>query len=178
MSNLYSLVKDKKDLESNLEDCLTYTEELEKIWRDNEIAIKAKIDSYGYVLDEIDSKIDFIKRKEETLKELRKKLEKETDNIKRRLNMISQEIPLEGNEYRFKPYNSVNRTVDIYQVEPELKRYIVNMDYKRFQEFESMVNLDIADNIYTYTTKVNVTDLPEDHPAIVANIAPTVRRLK
>ena len=176
--NLYEIVKEKKHLEEQLEDCDTYTQELEKIWEDNEIELKAKIDAYGYILDDIDSRKKFLKDKMDKIKDIMKSLERTEKELKQRLHNVSNNDILQGKEYKFNPYISMRREVNMDLVEPERKKYIVTMDYNWFTQFEAIANIDYNEAEYTYTTKCNVTDLPENHPAIVINLEHTVRRLK
>ena len=176
--NLYEIVKEKKHLEEQLEDCDTYTEELERIWRDNEIELKAKIDSYGYVLDDISNRKEYLKSKISKMKDIINSLEKAEEKLKSNLHAYSDGIKLEGKEYKFSPYFSERREVDMNLVEPKEKKYIVTMDYNWFTQFEAIANIDYNEAEYTYTTKCNVTDLPKEHPAIITKVTPSVRIIK
>lgn len=175
---LYEIVKKKADLEEQLEDYDTYSEELEKVWQDNEIAFAEKVDAYGYVLDDTANRIDFLKAKNKRIKEAIDRLEKIEEKVKTRLNLLTEGMEvIKGKEYNFKRWNSVTREVDMMKVEPKNKTYIVTMDYDNFIIFESVANAEFGKE-YSYKTKCNVTDLPKDHPAIIEKVTPSVRRVK
>lgn len=186
MANLYDLMKNKVHLESQLEDADTFTQELEAIWEDNNIELKAKIDAYGYVLDTIDKDVQFLKAKKTKLNDIQKHLEKEKEKIKTRLNNIANGEPLRGNEYSFHPFTSrVTDHIEENLVEPEYKTYSATMNWHQMMLVKHLFSdtpatFDIAENDKAkeeiiWKENVSVSGLPENHPAIVYKITPSVR---
>lgn len=174
MPTLTALIEQKQHLESQLEDALTYTEELEQIWENTELAISHKVDAYGFVIDDLKNKIDYLADKKRKITDIKQKLENEIERIKQRLNYHCGGNKLVGNEYKLHPFNSVSNTVNMDLVEEERKTYVVNMNFEQFTKFNAMC-MDENLPTFTYTTKCNVSDLPEGHKAIVTNIKPSVR---
>lgn len=174
MPTLTALIEQKQHLETQLEDVLTYTEELEDVWNNTNLEIAKKVDAYGFVIDDIKNKIEFLAEKKRKITDIKQKLENEIERIKYRLNQHCDGNKLVGNEYKMSPFISNTKTVDMYKVEPENKKYIVEMNYDQFSKFEAMC-MDEKLNTYKYTTKCNVTDLPEGHKAIITKLIPSVR---
>ncbi len=186
MSSLYEIVKQKKDLEEQLEDFDTYSEELERVWKDNEITLAEKVDAYGYVIDDIANKKNFLKAKYKRIKEAIDKFEKNEETIKTRLHQVMDVMRMDvikGNEYNFKKWNSVTHSVNPDKVEIELKKCPVIMNISLFNKFCDWVKEEgISTDEYTAQFHKlivpTVTQLPENHPAIVTKITPSVKRVK
>lgn len=174
MPTLTALIEQKQHLETQLEDVLTYTEELEDVWNNTNLEIAKKIDAYGFVIDDIKNKMDYLAEKKRKITDIREKLGNEIERIKYRLNQHCDGKKLVGNEYKMNPFTSTTNTIDMLQVEPEYKKYIVEMDYDQFSRFEAMC-MDESLNTYKYTTKCNLSDLPEGHKAIITKLVPSVR---
>lgn len=174
MPTLTALIEQKQHLETQLEDAFTYTEELEQAWQNTELDIARKVDAYGYVIDDLKNKLDFLADKKRKITDIRQRLENEIERIKYRLNQHCNGEKLIGNEYKIHPFNASNSSVDMDLVEDEHKKYIVTMNYEQFTKFNAMC---IDENLpsFTYTVKCNVTDLPQGHRAIITKITPSVR---
>lgn len=180
---LYEIVKKKADLEEQLEDYDTYSEELEKVWQDNEIAFAEKVDAYGYVLDDTANRIDFLKAKNKRIKEAIDRLEKIEEKVKTRLNLLTEGIEvIKGKEYNFKRWNSVTRTVNPDKIPLNMKKYNVVMPSEIVPDFTKWIEI----NYFNSDIKIQfekpiiptVTQLPKDHPAIIEKVTPSVRRVK
>ena len=123
--SLAKLLYDKLLLESDVEEAQgEITDEQDLIWRNQELAIKDKVDAYGYVLTEMKAELEKIKElKREATARITAARDRVTGNIARlklRLNNLSEGSPLRGHIYSFLPYISMRREVDIKQVEDNL----------------------------------------------------------
>lgn len=184
MPTLNAILTQKQYLEEQLEDANTYTEQLETVWENTELELKKKVDAYGYVIDDILTHIEYLKTKKNKLNEIQKKLELEIENIKTRLNYHCKENPLVGNEYKFYPYTSVTKTVNLDNINDEESiqygTYTLKIPAKDFTKIENLVhdhgdNLDLLNGFNNAKYSCNVTDLPETHSAIIKKITPSVR---
>ena len=174
MPTMNELITKNQFLEVQLEDASTYTDELELVWEDTQIELAKKVDAYGFVIDELKMRNDYLAEKKRKLTAIKQQIEKDIERIKSRLYEHAQGAKLEGNEYKFHPFMSESTTVDMMQVEPEKKTYVVKMNYDQFNKFQSMAEFETVGE-YSFTTSCNVTDLPPNHPALVKNFKPSVR---
>ena len=185
MSSLYEIVKQKKDLEEQLEDFDTYSEELERVWKDNEITLAEKVDAYGYVIDDIANKKNFLKAKYKRIKEAIDKFEKNEETIKTRLHQVMDVMlvdVIKGNEYNFKKWNSVTHSVNPDEVPLGMKKYNMVVPSRYLPEITKWISHQFAeaDIKIEYEKPIipTVTQFPENHPAIVTKITPSVKRVK
>jgi len=157
------------------------TEELERLWNQNDIDLKRKVDSYGFVLDELSNALKNIKAKkkdrDEKVKKAVARIEREVDRIKARLNYFCNGQPLRGNEYSFHPYNSVEREINPLKIteDDKMKYCRVNVELSYGLWFMIKNHLSISENSYIEKLKVLQSDFPADHQAIEADIRPSVR---
>lgn len=182
---LYEIVKKKADLEEQLEDYDTYSEELEKVWQDNEITLAEKVDAYGYVIDDIANKKNFLKAKYKRIKEAIDKFEKNEEAIKTRLHQVMDVMDVDvikGNEYNFKKWNSVTHSVNPDEVPLGMKKYNVVMPSEIVPDFVKWVETNYFNPEvriqYDKPIIPTVTQLPKNHPAIIEKVTPSVRRVK
>lgn len=182
---LYEIVKKKADLEEQLEDYDTYSEELEKVWQDNEIAFAEKVDAYGYVLDDTANRIDFLKAKNKRIKEAIDRLEKIEEKVKTRLNLLTEGMEvIKGKEYNFKRWNSVTRTVNPDKIPLNMKKYNMIIPSEYVPTIVNYMNIQFPDLLnkiriqYEKPIIPTVTELSKDHPAIIEKVTPSVRRVK
>lgn len=171
LDNQKQLIDIIKDAEGEI------TEEQDLIWQNQDIAIKDKVDAYGYVLSNLKAEQDMIKqiKKEanERVKQAQLRVENAQDRLKSRLNYLSEGSPLRGHVYSFHPYLAKKRTVDIDFVEPEDILVTVEMS----QDLVDILQSDIRfmNKIKISSKRVRVTDLPDEHPAVTIIQTPSVR---
>lgn len=193
MSNLYEIVKKKMEIEDIIQENYgEIDEQLAGIWEDNSLELKDKLDSYGHVIKSMNDSIDLIKErkkeKDSKVKQLITSLENQVKRLKARLNQVSQGEKLSGNEYSFTPYMSERSEVDKdIKIEPQFGKYILPpLAYSEYNLLMTAVDqatspLDdnmnaLYDKLNEVTEhKVNVTDLPEGHPAVIKHLEPSVR---
>lgn len=186
MASLGVMLAEKQYLEEQLEDVETYSEELEKVWENTEIELKQKVDAYGYVIDDITNRVNYLKAKKAKLNKIQKSLETEIENIKGRLNFHAKDNPLKGNEYTFHPFISeVTDHIEMDKVESKYKTYIVKMNATQFIAFNALtenlsyssdkVKEDALFEPFTFEEKCGVSDLPDKHPAVIKKLTPSVR---
>lgn len=173
------LIRDKKDIEQRIiDEAGELTEGMELLINDNSIQLKDKVDAYGYVMEKMESDIQYLKSKKVRLNELQKVMEKKVTKIKYRLNELSSiDGELIGNEYKFKPYISkVAKEIDMDKVEPKYVTYVISLTHSAM--------MDVFDNIKDNERTIlednmkktcKVSDLPKDHPAIIYELTNTVK---
>ena len=191
---LTALIKQKQYLETQLEDVLTYSEELEEVWKNNAIDIAKKVDAYGFVIDDIKRKSDYLAEKKRKLTDIKNRLDNEIEKIKGRLYEHANNAKLEGNEYKFHPFISKTNTVDINKVEQNLMSYTIGkLTFEEYSALDEIVNLAFVnaseENSYEDAMilsvlvqklkdakgSCNVTDLPAGHSALITELKPSVR---
>ena len=154
------------------------TEEQDLIWRNQEIEIKDKVDAYGEVLSTLEAdieKLKYIKREAGTrVSKALSRTEKTYARLKERLNFLSAGSPLRGYTYSFHPYQSEKREVwDISAVSSE--HIYLNIEIKESLWKEL---LEVMPHPMGYSIKkkfAKVSELPNDHPAVVVTRKPSVR---
>lgn len=194
MPTLTALIEQKQHLETQLEDVLTYTEELEDVWNNTQLEIAKKVDAYGFVIDDIKNKMDYLAEKKRKITDIREKLGNEIERIKCRLNQHCDGKKLIGNEYKMNPFISATNTIDVEQVEDNYGTYMVTpFKYQEKRVLEILLEEHIDDcmnagdevatqfavelltKINNATRKVILSDLPEGHKAIITKLVPSVR---
>lgn len=191
---LGALIEQKQYLETQLEDVLTYSEELEEVWKNNAIDIAKKVDAYGFVIDDIKRKSEYLTDKKRKLSEIKTRLDNEIERIKGRLYEHADGGKLEGNEYKFHPFMSKTNTVDINKVEQNLMSYTIGkLTYEEYSLLDEIVNAAfvitqeesdyeeamvlsvLVQKLKDAKGSCNVTDLPAGHIALVTELKPSVR---
>ena len=200
MPRLDEIVQRKLELENIFEEQYgEITEELEKVWEDNQIELKAKIDSYGYAIQTLTQAIDMLKEKkkirDERIKDAIKRLEINVEKMKQRLHHHSNGEPLRGDEWSFHPYTSaVTKSIDTSKVEDEYISYVIprlsqaEYDYliedvrmdiegaKGNADYEALTLLQpLLQKIIGAEMDVKTSDLPKEHPALVKEYKSSVR---
>ena len=176
--SLARLLYDKLLLESDIEEAQgEITDEQDLIWRNQELAIKDKVDAYGYVLTEMKAELEkIIELKREATARITAARDRVTGHIARlklRLNTLSEGSPLRGHIYSFLPYLSKRSEVDISQVEDNLIDLKVEISEADWKELISSVDKVPEYTILKRGTKVS--QLPEDHPAVTTKRTASVR---
>lgn len=160
------------------------TDDEDIIWRNQEIAIKDKIDAYGYVLSELDAelkKLHEIKREASArVQKAIDRAENDTARLKQRLNYLSEGSPLRGHIYSFLPYLSERREVaNIDLVEDSLVDLTIRMkarDWNKLLDAFAQVHQDLRVPEYKVVKRdTSVSQLPSDHPAVIVKRKPSVR---
>ena len=154
------------------------------IWRNQEIAIKDKVDAYGYVLSELEAelkKLSEIKREASArIQKAIDRAENDTARLKQRLNYLSEGSPLRGHIYSFHPYQSVRREVaNIDLVEDDLVDMTVKMkvrEWNKLLDAFAQVHQDLRVPEYKVIKReVLTSQLPDNHPALILKRKESVR---
>lgn len=154
------------------------------IWRNQEIAIKDKVDAYGYVLSELDAelkKLSEIKREASArIQKAIDRAENDTARLKQRLNYLSEGSPLRGHIYSFHPYLSERREVaNIDLVEDNLVDLTVKMkvrEWNKLLDAFAQVHQDLRVPEYKVIKReVLTSQLPDNHPAMILKRKESVR---
>lgn len=153
------------------------TDESDLIWKQTDLAIKDKLDSYGQLFDELDAekkKLALLKANGiERIQTATKRIENLEKQLKQRLNYLSSGQKLSGNLYTFSPFLSRQRTLE----HPEhLKPYETYLTIEIREDYWEQ--LDPGVHILPYEIKKRtgkVSELPDDHPAVETALTPSVR---
>lgn len=186
MTSLGELLAVRKTLEDKLEEQEgVITEELEKVWDDNNTAIEKKIDSYVHVIRHLESIAQMMKEREEQIATVRQRATNEVRRIKQRLNFLSGGERLYGEEYKVSPITSQKRQVDIDKVEPEYVRLTLQTNLLHWNYIREMIqrmgmempgiNEKVIDGVKEIKRDVLVSELPKDHPAITSTPTHSIR---
>ena len=153
------------------------TDDQDIIWRNQELQIKDKVDSYGYVLTELKAELDKIKelKREATarISVASARVQNNIDRLKRRLNVLGEGFPLRGHIYNFLPYDSVRREVNIEQVEDDLIDLTVELKEAKWNEL--LASAKVIPEFRILKREAKVSQLPDKHPAITSKIKASVR---
>jgi len=160
------------------------TDEQDLIWLSKGIEIKDKLDSYGYLLSELAAekkKLAMIKANGvERVSEATRRVEKLTQKLKSRLNYLSKGESLRGHLYSFHPYSSKTRTIDVEKLLPN-ETYLtieIRQDYwEKMIEASAWINERVLpeDSFSIKKRAGKVSELPEEHSAVVTALTPSVR---
>lgn len=181
---LYQLLDDQKALESFFNDGGgEITDDQDIIWLNQEVAIKDKIDSYGFILSEMEAekeKIDKTIKKEANarIKAAVDRIDGRIQKLKSRLNHLSEGSPLRGHTYSFHPYIAKKRTISDITKLDDSQIYVtieIRKDYLE-QLLDAVESADVPADLYSVKKETGkLSDLPEDHPAIETVETPSVR---
>lgn len=196
MSSLQVILSEKaKLMEEVASQFGEVTDEQVAILNELDLTIPAKIDSWALFLKEtIPEQIQSFKNKIEEYREGIKKLEAFKEKKELYLHNLLKGNGLEeinGEEKRIVADVSVRRSVDDTKVNLHKEgSYNCNFDAVSWDNLVHFITQNRNNHNWEWTGKilqellgdskykVNVTDLPEDHPAIVKSIRPTVKILK
>jgi chaperonin cofactor prefoldin len=172
------ILQEKALLEAEIEEVHgEITEELDVVWEDNQMELAEKVDSYAWILKHLDSVIVNIRNRKQKADRIIRSITNQQKRIKERLHHYCDQIggPLRGHEYSFHPRMSIKREVNINKVEPEKLRITVTMMKDQYLLLKKVLEESgIAISIESGEATCNVTDLPENHPAILTEETPTV----
>jgi len=153
------------------------TDEQDLIWQNQELAIKDKVDAYGYVLAELNAELDKIKeiKREATARitAAAARVQSNIGRLKQRLNSLSEGSPLRGHIFSFHPYLAVRRSVDIDKVEDNLIDITVRLKEADWKEL-----LNCAETIPEFKLlkrEARVSQLPDSHPGLKLQRTASVR---
>ncbi len=153
------------------------TDEQDLIWQNQELQIKDKVDSYGYVLTELKAELDKIKelKREATarISVASARVQNNIERLKRRLNFLGEGSPLRGHIYAFHPYESARTSVDISQVEDNLINLTVEL--KEAQWKELLASAKVIPEFKVLKREAKVSQLPDKHPAVTTKRTASVR---
>jgi len=158
------------------------TEEQDIIWSENSLALKDKLDSYGYLLDELDAEkkkladikvngVERVQAAQSRIDDLQKKL-------KDRLNHFANESggALRGHIYSFHPFLSKHSYVNDVEQLSANEIYLtieIRQDY-----WQRLLDAEPTDSNIAFSIKKRVgkvSELPDNHPAVVTVCTPSVR---
>lgn len=154
------------------------TDETDIIWKDTDLAIRDKIDSYGFVLDGFEAQERRLKEFQDKLRLGFKRIDATREKLKRRLNDIANrmgEKHLRGNVYSFHPFESSRRVIAHSELLKDNEIYLtieIRKDY-----WESLIGQrdKITFPFEIKGSKGKVSELPDGHPAVETIHNPSVR---
>ena len=155
---------------------ITDTQDL--IWQNQEIAIKDKVDAYGYVLTELKSELAKLKElKREATDRIHNafmRTQSNIDRLKRRLHHLSEGSPLRGHIYSFHPYLTERKEVaDINLVEDNLVNLTIEISESNWKSILSRTT-DVPE-FKILKREAKVSQLPDDHPAMTTKRTASIR---
>lgn len=186
LSNLNEAIVRKKIVEEIISENLgEVTDELELVWKNAEIAVRDKVDASAATVEQIKSSIEFMKSRLERIAEAKSNLEQLLIDVKAKLYSLISENGvdrMDGNECRIIRSTSVSRKLDESKVEPELKRYSVEMNFAQYKFLTDTLaaldpeisNKDMFSPV-DIKPKCTVTMVPGDHPAITSEIKQSIK---
>lgn len=181
--SLAKLLYDKLILAEDLEEAGgEITNEQDLIWQNTELAIRDKVDAYGYVLIELNAELGKINElKREATARISKaavRMQLNIDRLKQRLNHLSEGSPLRGHIHSFHPYISVKRSVDIDLVKDDqayLTIEIKEADWKELMKCAGVIAISYVPEYRVLKREAKVSQLPLDHPAVKLQKTASVR---
>lgn len=154
------------------------TNDQDLIWQNQELAIKDKVDAYGYVMTELEAELDKIKelKREATarISGVSGRIQRNIARLKQRLHSLSEGSPLRGHIYSFHPYISERREiVDIEQVNDDLINVTVKLTEATWKEL--IASVAKVPEFKILKREAQVSQLPEIHPALATKRTASVR---
>lgn len=162
------------------------TDEQDLIWQSKDLQVKDKLDSYGYLIDELSAekkKLAFMKAEGVTrVSEATRRIEKLEQKLKTRLNTLSGGESLRGHLYAFHPYISKTRTVDVEKLLTNETYLTIEIRQDYWEEIYNgwKAHCDYWDVKPEHHFSIKrragkVSELSEDSKAIVTVLTPSVR---
>ena len=158
------------------------TEELDRVWENNQLELAEKIDNYAWALKHMDSVIENLKERKAKATKIIQTIGNQQKRIKHRLHFYCEQSggePLRGHEYSFHPFMAKVSGVNQEKVEDQYRTVQVVMpvnQYRQILEQERGGLNGVDSNSWTITfPEVKVSELPDGHPAILEDTAPSVR---
>lgn len=175
---LAKLLYDKLSLSEEIEETGgEITDEQDLIWQNTELAIRDKVDAYGYVLTELNAELNKIKQmKREAIARISivtVRVQSNIDRLKQRLNHLSEGSPLRGHIHSFHPYLSVKRSVDIDLVQDD--QAYLTIEIKEAMWKELLDGASVVPEYRVLKREAKVSQLPADHPAVKLQRTASVR---
>lgn len=191
-ASLLNLMLDKLAVEEQLEKEGGSVEGgLDIIWEQKDVAVKEKIDHYGWVFLEIEAGENKLNLIQERIQVAKKRLSDLRTKLKARLNHFSNGEPLIGTAFSFHPYNTKHSSIDVSKLNPSetyltieitKDKWIKMVDAYYAQEGYPITEVNgeliAVEESIGYTVKSEhgkVSELPEGHPAITVESNPSVR---
>jgi hypothetical protein len=152
------------------------TDELERIWEDNQTELADKVDAYAFTLDQLEAVKSTLRDRKRKADDIICRTDSAITRIKKRLNHYCMIIsgPLRGHEYTFHPFDSVKREVIVGRVEDQYKKVRVEMPLNEWRKIKPYISAGVSFN--TEYPPIKISDLPEGHPAVRSETTPSVRR--
>lgn len=156
------------------------TEEHDIIWQQTDVAVKDKLDNYGYLLDELNAEkkklqdikssgVDRVQAAVARIENLQKKL-------KTRLNFLAEGESLRGHMYSFHPYLSKKAYINDVEKLSANETYLTIEIRQDYWEMLTTFNAIPNDIIWNIKKKVGkVSELSDNHSAVMTVLTPSVR---
>lgn len=161
------------------------TDEQVAIMNELSLEIPAKVDAWcSFIKENIPDQIKEFKTKIQEYKDAIDKLELFKEKKELYLHNLLKSNGLEeinGEERRIVKTLSIKRELnkEVFPVDDPMVRHQINVTFDELVKIrETLPHSIFADDRELKTIYPNVTDLPEDHPAIVKSIRQTVKILK
>ena len=154
------------------------TNDQDLIWQNQELAIKDKVDAYGYVMTELQAELEKIKelKREATarISGVSARIQRNIARLKQRLHGLSEGSPLRGHIYSFHPYISKEREIiDIDQVNDNLINITVKLTEASWKAL--LHSAEVEPEFKILKREAQVSQLPEIHPALATKRTASVR---
>jgi len=205
LPSLLRLLLDKISLEDKIKESGGETNnDLDLIWQQKDLAVKEKIDAYGHLFTELDAEEAKLKALKDRIAASQKRIDALRVKLKSRLYSFSNGEPLRGTIFSFLPYESTHKMITNPELLSSSERYLtieiteehwdkLIKGFENYQEsigkeysieavngvaVESPVELNTLESYATWkiiSTKGKVSELSDDHPAIVVIKEPSVR---
>ena len=151
---------------------------MDVIWHQQDLAVRDKLDAYGFVFADLDSQVDKLKLIRDKIQVIQKRIDTARTHMKARLNFLSNGEPLRGNIYSFLPYQSTHKVITDTTKLGDSESYLtieIRRDYWKDLLYSQYGRLegDFPFEIKKETAKVS--ELPDNHPALSILTEPSVR---
>jgi len=157
------------------------TEDQDIIWLNQQLQIKDKIDAYGIVLTDLEIEQDklkeFKRKSNERIQAAINRAESKAKRLKSRLYNLSEGSPLRGHIFSFHPYIAKERKIsEGHQTDDKYVYLTIEIRKDHWNDLLSHQPCVMNDTYYSIKKEtVKVSELPDDHPAIIEYQVPSVR---
>lgn len=190
VQTLSQLMNVKKQLQLQaLENLGEMDEAMVKVWESTEVAIPAKLDGYGFILDKLESEKDFLDQEIRAAQDAKRSIDNAVKTMKKRLSYFANGEKLEGIKYSFNPFDSAKSEVQMFLLPKEAGKYelpevayfefeLIKEGLKTLKEFktdpQARMNIDqLLWKLQEAKQKCGVKEAPED--CVIKIIEPSVR---
>jgi hypothetical protein len=175
MASLDAIMKERYDLFNKIVESDGEIDEVTELFlENNEKELKQKLEAYIFVINKLQSDINTNKDHIEMLKFSNEALEEKIEFLRKKLAYFAENNggSLETGSFKITPKEYVKKVINPSLLEESDKKFKVTvgkLSPNELTEIENYIQIELGKE-FSFNLDVNLSDLPEDHPAITKEV--------